>query len=378
MSKTKSNILASIIIVSISAYSLGQVSVPRPPQLDLQPPSGQSLVPPTIEELDGAPTPAGHSVRHSVSAVTVPNDTQLKSILRRNLPQADQTLRITEAPEWFQNMMQRIVRENVPDKYVRDKDWGKTGKRWDGLEVRRKGALQLTTKRKWKEVNHGTWKRYEITQLDPDQNLLLRIENVADAGRGRIGFEVELASKLHVHGRLAKWAKGVQLYNVSADADAAVTMRLWCEVGMKLDVSKFPPDVVMDPKVVQGNLHVSDFRLQSVSKLKGPVVKQLSGSVHRVLLDKIAEKREQLPQKINKQIAKNEDKMRLSMADFAASKWSSFTGNAGDRDSKSGVLSSNHESAQEQRANPSPSPAATSARKSIGFPPAAPTISTLR
>jgi hypothetical protein len=128
-----------------------------------------------------------------------------------------------------------------------------------------------------------------------------------------------------VHGRRAKWTKGVQLFSVSADADASAVMRLSCEVGMRLDVGKFPPDVVMVPKVTKADLKVTDFRLRSISKLDGPIVKQLSKSVHKVLLDKIDEKRHQLPKKINKEIAKNEDKLRLSMADFAASKWNSLT-----------------------------------------------------
>ena len=250
---------------------------------------------------------------------------QLVSILKQNLPQSDQTLQMSDAPEWFQALMQRIVRQNIPDKYVRDKDWGKTTKRWDGLEIRRKGPLRVSTKRKWKEVNHGSWTRYEIQQVNPNENLLLKIENVHDAQRGKVGFEVELASKLKVHGRRAKWTKGVQLFSVSADADASAVMRLSCEVGMRLDVGKFPPDVVMVPKVTKADLKVTDFRLRSISKLDGPIVKQLSKSVHKVLLEKIDEKRHQLPKKINKEIAKNEDKLRLSMADFAASKWNSLT-----------------------------------------------------
>ena len=270
----------------------------------------------------------------TVAPPKLESDPKLVSILKQNLPQKDQTMRIGDAPEWFQTMMQRIVRENIPQKYVRDKDWGLTAKRWDGLQVKRKGPLRITTKRKWKEVNHGAWKRYEVSQIDPDENLLLRIENVKDAEGAKVAFEVELASKLHVHGRRAQWAKGVQMYNVSADADASVVMRLWCEVGMRLDVGKFPPDVILVPKVTKANLDVTDFRLQSISKLDGPLVKKLSGSVHNFLLEKIAEKRHELPKKINKEIAKNDDKMRLSMSDFALSKWNSMTAGKKESDSK--------------------------------------------
>jgi len=124
---------------------------------------------------------------------------------------------------------------------------------------------------------------------------------------------------------MANWAKGIQMYNISADADASVEMRIWCQIGMNLDVRKFPPDVIMLPEVTQANLDITDFRLHRVSKLDGPIVKQLSGSVHKILLDKIEEKRDGLPNKINREIAKNQDKMRLSLSDFASSKWESLT-----------------------------------------------------
>ena len=92
-------------------------------------------------------------------------DARLVSVLKRKLPGETTVMKLDRVPEWLQTLTQRIVRDNIPHKYVRDKDWGKTAERWDGIQIRRKGPLRLTTKRKWKEVKHGTWKRYEIRQI---------------------------------------------------------------------------------------------------------------------------------------------------------------------------------------------------------------------
>ena len=275
--------------------------------------------------LGQVPQPASTSTSSSKSAASLPSERRLVSILKQNLPEADGSMQVKDAPEWFQNMIQRIVRENVPEKYVHDKDWGKTDRRWDGLDIKTKGPFRLTTKRKWKEVNHGTWRRYEILPVNPDKDLQIRIENVKEAGNGQVAFEISLASKLHVHGRQAQWTKGVQMYSVSADADADVRMRAWCRVGTRLDASRFPPDVIIAPTVDKADLDVTRFKLRSVSKLDGPMVKQLGKRVHKVLDNKIEEKRQQLPAKLNRAIAKQEDKLRLSLADFAASKWKEFT-----------------------------------------------------
>ena len=321
-------------IVSVFALLLacgsvfGQTSQrPSAARFKRQPPAPK-LPPTQVRPIPTNPSPT-HTARAQQVRIqpydTLPKQAELVSILKRKLPPQNETFEVKDAPEWFQTMMQRIVRENVPQKYVQDKDWGKTERRWAGVKVQRKGVLDWHTKRQWKEVNDGTWKRYEVTQIDPNENLKMRIENVRDAGAGRVGFEVALAAKLHVFGRMANWAKGIQMYNISVDADASVVMRVWCRVGMRLDVRKFPPDVVLLPEVIQADMDIADFQLQRVSKLKGPMVKQLSGSVQKILIDKIREKRKDLPGKINRQIAKNQDQMRLSLSDFASSKWDSLT-----------------------------------------------------
>ena len=222
-------------------------------------------------------------------------------------------------------MMQRIVRENVPDKYVHDKDWGKTDRRWDGLKIRREG-LKISTKRRWKQVNHGTWRRYEITQVAPETNLRLRIENIHDVGDGQVGFEVSLGSKLQAFGRVSQWSNGVQLYSLSVEADADVRLRVWCHLGIRFDLTHLPPDVLLIPTVTRAELDVTRFRVNRISKLDGAVARELGRSLRRILLDKIEEKQDQLPEKINRQIAKHEDRMRFSISDFAARKWRALMG----------------------------------------------------
>jgi hypothetical protein len=151
--------LKQLIIISwatiTTSVALGQeLQVPEPPRF----PVDSLQLPLTLQ-------PQSIDIRTKTGRM--PTERELVSVLKQKMPNANETLQMQDAPEWFQNMMQSIVRENVPDKYVQDKDWGKTDKRWDGLQVRRKGSFRLTTKRRWKEVNHGAWKRYEITQRNP-------------------------------------------------------------------------------------------------------------------------------------------------------------------------------------------------------------------
>ena len=112
---------------------------------------------------------------------------------------------------------------------------------------------------------------------------------------------------------------------MSAEADADVQLKLWCEIGMRLNFRKFPPDVWLVPEVTRGDLNLTGFQLRRVSKFDDPVIRQLSDSVHKLLRAKIEERRDRLPEKINRQIARNEDKLRLSITDFTIQKWRSLT-----------------------------------------------------
>jgi hypothetical protein len=62
--------------------------------------------------------------------------------------------------------------------------------------------------------------------------------------------------------------------------------------------------------------------LYRVSDVGGEVAQQLGRAVRRVLEDKIAETNQKLPDKLNRQIDKKKDNLRLSVHDLVSSKWS--------------------------------------------------------
>lgn len=226
----------------------------------------------------------------------------------------------SESSQQFQQLITRIALENIPHTYEDLKHWGKTTEIWAGVRVWRDG-LQIRTRRRKKEVRHGTWKRYHIRLADPDRSFRVRLENVRETTDGRVQFDACVDAALKVFGRLSEWHYGVQLISVSADADAGVQLRVRCNLGMKLDPTKLPPDVLLDPVVTDADLQIAAFRLRRVSNLGRSVVSPLSHSVREVLEDRIAKRRTSLVAKINRQIEKHRDDLRLSLQDVLDSKW---------------------------------------------------------
>jgi len=71
-----------------------------------------------------------------------------------------------------------LALDSMPVRYVEDKDWGKQKERWDGVKVSFKNG-RLRTKRRKKLVNHGTWDRYEVSLVDPENSFAVQLNNAS-------------------------------------------------------------------------------------------------------------------------------------------------------------------------------------------------------
>lgn len=216
-----------------------------------------------------------------------------------------------------------IVMSHIPHTFKDESQWNKKAMRWDGLIVERKG-LRITTRRRQKEVNHGSWKKYEGKLIDPAENMTLTVTNVRDLGPGKAGFDVEFLSRVQVLARYAKWVKGVQLISLSADTRSLVSLKISCEVKGSLDLTKFPPDMVVAPLVTSAVLDLKEFKVDRISKFDGPVVQELGSGAKGILQGKIKDYQPKIVDKINHEIEKNKDKFRISLSDFLNSKWGQY------------------------------------------------------
>jgi hypothetical protein len=225
----------------------------------------------------------------------------------------------TPSPE-FQEWITRIVREHLPSQYEKKKNWGHQAKAFDGLSVQLKDG-QLKTHRKFKMANDGQWQMYRVTLKDPEEKLEIRVAKIEQLANGKVGMDISAVASLEVFGRQALWETGIQIYSLSAEADARVRLFAHCEVATRLDPTRFPPDVYLDPEVISARFEIPDFRLRRIGHADGPIVRSLSHSAREALEDKLKEDNAKLVASLNKQIAKQEKKLKLSLADVMSSKF---------------------------------------------------------
>jgi hypothetical protein len=231
----------------------------------------------------------------------------------------DEPEAFTPSPE-FQEWITALAREQLPDNYEKRKNWGHTARTFDGVAIWIEEG-RLETRRKYKQANDGQWQHYRVTLKDPDEKFDVKISNIRKLADNVIGLDVTVLASLQVFGRESLWEHGVQLYSVSAEADARV--RLWAsvEITTKVDLTRFPPDVALDPQVTAAKFEIPDFRIRRLGGLKGPVVRSLSHSTREAVEAKLAEDNPKLVAKLNRAIDKQEKKLKISLADLAASKW---------------------------------------------------------
>jgi hypothetical protein len=235
---------------------------------------------------------------------------------------ADESLDESFTPSaQFQEWITEIVRQQLPDEYEKRKNWGHTVRSFDGVSIRIEDG-KLKTHRKYKQKNDGAWQHYRIRLKDPEEKFDVRIANIRKLPDGRVGLEITVLATLEVFGRESLWEQGMQLYSVSAEADARV--RLWASaaVATQLDLTRLPPDVALDPEILAARLEIPDFRMRRIGEFHGPLVRSLSHATREALEEKVANENEKLVLKLNRAIDKQQKKLRLSLADVMKSKWS--------------------------------------------------------
>lgn len=213
------------------------------------------------------------------------------------------------------DMIESLIRTHLPNRYEETKHWGKTKEVWSGVKVSLDG-LRVDSERRLKRVNHGQWKRYRVDLLQPNEHLPLRVENVHETDAHRLHFDLVTTAPLHVTGEIAQWERGVKLGSLSSEADAIVRFRGGIDLGVEFDTKQFPPDVVLRPQVTEAHVELAAFRLRRVGQLEGPLMKPLGQGLREVLEEKLEDTNATLVAKLNRQIAKKQDKLRLSAADW--------------------------------------------------------------
>lgn len=145
--------------------------------------------------------------------------------------------------------------------------------------------------------NHGPWRKYRVTAINPAQTLIVEVRNVAQLANHTdfdllVGFDAQFDFQQEI------WRRGIRLYSGSTKARAKVWAKLKCEVTIKFEPTKgFFPDLIVQIHVGKAELSYTGLDVQHIAGIGGDgakilgealqeTIKQVKPSLEKQLLEK--------------------------------------------------------------------------------------------
>lgn len=214
------------------------------------------------------------------------------------------------------------VRHLIPETYHNDKKWGQTKQIVSGLDIHTKGG-RLHTRRRRKEVEHGRWLRYDVHLGDPSDpdRLDIRVLRAEQGEDRRLRFDIQVDTVVDIHLQQQRWNLGTKLFSLSVDARAKLRLILSGDIAFELDLTRIPPDVLADPRILSTDLQLVDLDVDRIGKIGGDVAESVGDLVKRVIREEyLPEQQDKITKKLNGQIERRRDRLRLSAGEWLTRK----------------------------------------------------------
>jgi hypothetical protein len=166
----------------------------------------------------------------------------------------------------FAKLIHSTVVKQLPKEGFEDlSGWGQTIPAPDKLPL---PALRTFIKVGNKlEVPHGTWRKLVGKIEDPDKNLKIVVKEFKPLKDTTYRVVADVDATFLCQVEMQQWQKGLLLIGGQIGADANVTAAVVCDVGTSFNFKKFPPEVTLEPKVVELGLDFVDFKVRN-----GPII----------------------------------------------------------------------------------------------------------
>lgn len=221
---------------------------------------------------------------------------------------ANQPQELTPAATEFIKGLALIV---MPPTFTDDDDWGNTKRIQSGLNMKMDG-LELKTSRRWKDVNHGLWRKVDATLIDPLKFFKLKTWLLPKTANNQPSYRVLASLRIAVTVRQQQWNRGLKVYSISSDILTDVSIDTVIDFRSKLVEVEQKKRLQILPHMESANVRVDRFLIRRISHAKGGAAKEF-GSLFEGLVRRVVEKKSRkLPQKINSKIEKKADRFQIS------------------------------------------------------------------
>lgn len=164
-----------------------------------------------------------------------------------------------------------------------DMNWGHQEMVTNGIRWEKKGILLKPHKMEALK-NDGTWRKIEMTAVDPDKNLKLLIANVKQPENGKITFDAVMSLNTDFKFEQQVWKAGVRLYSGETRGRVIPILHMKCESTSRVEKNGTGfPDLVFRMRIVEAKLNYEGFRVEHTLGVGGDAAKILGDTAHDVV-----------------------------------------------------------------------------------------------
>jgi hypothetical protein len=176
----------------------------------------------------------------------------------------------------------KMVMSKLPKKFEDLSHWGRTILPPPVVRFPRLRRVAVKVGNHW-ELPDGNWTRTLLWVPDPNRNLLITVPAIKKIDKDTTRVSVDATVVIRGQGELQKWVNGVQLLDVTADADAVVRVSLDVDVKVAFDLAKPLDGVKVSAKVPRLELDLKEFNIRRVGPVmpreQGPLAQELKGAL---------------------------------------------------------------------------------------------------
>lgn len=199
--------------------------------------------------------------------------------------------------------IQQEVLPQIPKSWEDTSEWGQTIPVHNKLSAPKLTRVVLKKDGK-DEFPHGGWKRTKITFDDPAKDVKIEVRDLKKVEGNLYRLQVDSTVSVHSARQMQQWKNGFKLLDITAYADVVVTVALECDVKATLKFGKFPPEIEVEPKVVESKILLKEFHLRRVGIIEGPLVQDLGKELKGFIQAQLTAKEPEVRETANKAIAK--------------------------------------------------------------------------
>lgn len=214
-----------------------------------------------------------------------------------------------------------VALRHVPQRFEGDRHWGDTRKVWSGVKVKIDGG-RLRTHRRFREVEHGRWIRYQV-QLPPqglsldDSVQIRKVDLIPSETSPRYRIDATAITPANYQVRIQRWNRGVRIASVTVEGDLKIRLDTTLDVQLSADYAEIPPAMQIDPTVVSAKLTLEKFRVDRVSRIGGDAAELWGEVIQELFVERLIKKQnDRLAEKLNEGIQNHRDDLRLSTMDW--------------------------------------------------------------